>query len=61
MEMDGTLQYLDREELEKPKDKKILEVIIQLRAQKVLQLIEKLKDLTGADQVILRFKDKPDQ
>lgn len=59
--MDGPLQHLDREELEKPKDKKILEVIIQLRAQKVLQLIEKLKDLTGADQVILRFKDKPDQ
>jgi len=59
--MDGTLQHLDRTELEKPKNKKVLELIIQMRSQKALQLIEKLKDLTGADQVILRFKDKPDQ
>ena len=59
--MDGTLQYLDRKELEKPKNKKVIDLIIQMRAQKALQLIEKLKDLTGADQVILRYKDKPDQ
>ena len=61
MEMDGTLQYLDRSELEKPKNKKVIDLIIQMRSQKALQLIKKLKDLTGADQVILRFKDKPDQ
>jgi len=59
--MDGTLQHLDWQELEKPKNKKVIDLIIQMRAQKALQLIEKLKDLTGADQVILRFKDKPDQ
>lgn len=59
--MDGTLQYLDRKELENPKNKKVIDLIIQMRAQKALQLIEKLKDLTGCDQVILRYKDKPDQ
>ena len=59
--MDRTLSNLDRKELEKPKNKKVIELIIQLRAQKALFLIEKLKDLTGADQVILRFQDKPDQ
>ena len=59
--MDGTLQHLDRKELEKPKNKKVLDLIVQLRAQKALFLIEKLKDLTGADHVILRFKDRPDQ
>lgn len=59
--MDGALQHMDRKQLEKPKNKKVLELIIQMRAQKALILIEKLKDLTGADQVILRFKDKPDQ
>ena len=61
MEMDGTLQHMDRTELEKPKNKKMIDLIIQMRSQKALQMIEKLKDLTGADQVILRFKDKPDQ
>jgi len=59
--MDGTLQHMDRTELEKPKNKKMIDLIIQMRSQKALQMIEKLKDLTGADQVILRFKDKPDQ
>jgi len=59
--MDGALQHMDRTQLEKPKNQKVLDLIIQLRAQKALFLIEKLKDLTGADQVILRFKDKPDQ
>ena len=59
--MDRTLSNLDRKELEKPKNKKVIELIIQLRAQKALFLIEKLKDLTGANQVILRFQDKPDQ
>lgn len=59
--MDRTLSNLDRKELEKPKNKKVLDLIVQLRAQKALFLIEKLKDLTGADHVILRFKDRPDQ
>lgn len=59
MEMDRTLQYLDRTELEKPKAKKIIDLAVQLRAQKALQMIEKLKELTGAERITLHFiKDK---
>lgn len=57
--MDRTLEHMDRAQLEKPETKKVMDLIVQIRTTKTLQLIEKLKELTGADQVILRYKDKP--
>lgn len=51
---------MDRTKLENPKTKKVIDLIVQIRTTKTLQLIEKLKELTGADQVILRYKDRPE-
>jgi len=53
--MDRTLQHLDRAQMEKPTKKKIMDLVIQIRTQKALQLIEKLKEITGAETIILRF------
>lgn len=58
--MDRTLEHMDRTKLENPKTKKVIDLIVQIRTTKTLQLIEKLKELTGADQVILRYKDRPE-
>ncbi len=58
--MDRTLEHMDRTQLENPKTKKVIDLIVQIRTTKTLQLIEKLKELTGADQVILRYKDRPE-
>ena len=32
-----------------------MDLVIQIRTQKALQLIEKLKEITGAETIILRF------
>lgn len=58
--MDRTLEHMDRTQLENAKNKKVIDLIVQIRTTKTLQLIEKLKELTGADQVILRYKDRPE-
>lgn len=60
MEMDRTLEHMDRTQLENPKTKKVIDLIVQIRTTKTIQLIEKLKELTGANQVILRYKDRPE-